>query len=73
MCVFILEGPGPSGEAVIKELRRAGHAVRGFSRSEASEAKFRMLGAMPHRGLLDQPASYHSAAAAHDALLHALG
>jgi hypothetical protein len=32
--------------------------VTGLSRSEASDAKRRALGATPHRGLLDQPASY---------------
>jgi len=63
MRVFITGGTGTIGEAVIKELCRAGHAVRGLSRSEASDAKLRALGAMPHRGLLDQPASYQSAAA----------
>ena len=55
---------GPSGEAVIKELRRAGHEVTGLSRIEASDAKLRALGATPHRGLLDQPASDQSAAGA---------
>ncbi len=70
MRVFITGGTGTIGEAVIKELRRAGHAVTGLSRSEASDAKLRSLGATPHRGSLDQPASYQSAAAAHDALLH---
>jgi uncharacterized protein YbjT (DUF2867 family) len=70
MRVFITGGTGTIGEAVIKELRRAGHAVTGLSRSEASDAKLRALGATPHRGLLDQPAmSYQSAAAAHEALL----
>ncbi|HEY8287147.1 MAG TPA: NAD-dependent epimerase/dehydratase family protein [Chloroflexota bacterium] len=70
MRVFITGGTGTIGEAVIKELRRAGHAVTGLSRSEASDTKLRALGATPHRGLLDQPASYQSAAAAHAALLH---
>jgi len=64
MRVFITGGTGTIGEAVIKELRRARHAVTGLSRSEASDAKLRALGATPHRGLLDQPASYQSAAAA---------
>ena len=68
--VFITGGTGTIGEAVIKELRRAGHAVTGLSRSETSDAKLRALGAMPHRGLLDQSASYQRPAAAHDALLH---
>jgi hypothetical protein len=36
------EGPGPSG--IIKELRRAGRAVTGLSRGEASDAKLRALG-----------------------------
>ena len=64
MRVLLLEGAGTIGEAVIKELRRAGHEVTGLSRSEASDAKLRALGATPHRGLLDQPASYQSAAEA---------
>jgi hypothetical protein len=38
--------------------------VTGLSRSEASDAKLRALGATPHRGLLDQPTSYQSAAEA---------
>lgn len=70
MRVFITGGTGTIGEAVVKELRRAGHAVTGLSRSEASDAKLRALAATPHRGSLDEPASYQSAAAAHDALLH---
>jgi nucleoside-diphosphate-sugar epimerase len=68
--VFITGGTGTIGEAVIKELRRASHAVMGLSRSDASDAKLSALDATPHRGLLDQPESYQSAAAAHDALLH---
>jgi len=70
MRVFVTGGTGTIGEAVIKELRRAGHAVRGLSRSDASDAKLRALGATPHRGALDQSASYQRSAAAHDALLH---
>lgn len=70
MRVFITGGTGTIGEAVIKELRGAGHAVTGLSRSEASDAKLRALGAEPLRGSLDQPASYQQAAGAHDALLH---
>jgi uncharacterized protein YbjT (DUF2867 family) len=50
MRVFIAGGTGTIGEAVIKELRRAGHAVTGLARSEASDAKLRALGATPHRG-----------------------
>jgi NAD(P)-dependent dehydrogenase (short-subunit alcohol dehydrogenase family) len=49
MRVFIIGGPRTIGEAVIKELRRAGHAVTGLSCSEASDAKLRALGATPHR------------------------
>lgn len=70
MRVFITGGTGTIGEAVINELRRAGHAVTGLSRTEASDAKLRALGATPHRGSLDQPASYQPVAAAHDALIH---
>ena len=70
MRVFITGGTGTIGEAVVEELRRAGHAVTGLSRSDTSEAKLSSLGATPHRGSLDEPASYQSAAAAHDALLH---
>lgn len=70
MRVFITGGTGTIGEAVTKELVRAGHSVTGLSRSEASDAKLKELGATPHRGSLDQAASYHSAAVAHDALLH---
>ena len=44
--------------------------MRGLSRSDASDAKLRALGATPHRGALDQSASYQRSAAAHDALLH---
>jgi nucleoside-diphosphate-sugar epimerase len=71
MRVFITGGTGTIGEAVIKELRRAGHQVTGLSRSEDSDAKLKALGATPLRGALDQPASYQPAAAAHDAILHA--
>jgi nucleoside-diphosphate-sugar epimerase len=70
MRVFITGGTGTIGEAVIKELRRAGHGVTGLSRSEATDAKLRALGATPHRGVLDQPASYQSAVATHVALVH---
>jgi nucleoside-diphosphate-sugar epimerase len=70
MRVFITGGTGTIGEAVVKELRRAGHAVTGLSRSAAPDAKLTALGATPHRGSLDEPASYQSTAAAHDALVH---
>jgi nucleoside-diphosphate-sugar epimerase len=70
MRVFITGGTGTIGEAAIKELRRAGHDVMGLSRSDASDAKLRALGATPHRGALEQPASYQSTAASYDALVH---
>jgi len=70
MRVFITGGTGTIGQAIIKELRRGGHEVTGFSRSEVSDTKLKAIGATPHRGALDQPASYQSSAAAHDALLH---
>src|SRR5690242_4832233 len=70
MRVFITGGTGTIGEAVIKELRRASHALTGLSRSAASDVKLKALGATPHRGSLDEPRSYQATAAAHDALLH---
>jgi uncharacterized protein YbjT (DUF2867 family) len=70
MRVFITGGTGTIGEAAIRELRRAGHDVMGLSRSEASDAQLRALGATPHRGAVDQPASYLSTAASYDALVH---
>jgi len=71
MRVFITGGSGTIGQAVVKELRRAGHEVTGLSRGEAADATLKALGATPHRGALDAPASYQAAAAAHDALVHA--
>ena len=57
MRVFITGGTGTIGQAIIKELRRGGHEVTGFSRSEVSDTKLKAIGATPHRGALDQPAS----------------
>jgi nucleoside-diphosphate-sugar epimerase len=68
--VFVAGATGYVGAAVVSELVAAGHLVTGLSRSPAKAAEVAALGARPHAGDLDDPASYAGVAGDHDALVH---
>jgi nucleoside-diphosphate-sugar epimerase len=70
MHVFVTGGSGLTGPAVVAELVSAGHTVTGLARSDAAAARLESLGAIPHRGSLDDLGSLHSGAEAADGVLH---
>ena len=71
MRVFMTGASGYVGAAVAAALVRAGHQVTGLSRTEASDAAVRALGATPVRGALGAVAAAKGAMAGHDAFVHA--
>ncbi|MDT7803090.1 MAG: hypothetical protein QOI78_6523 [Actinomycetota bacterium] len=70
MHVFVTGGSGLTGPAIVTELISAGHSVTGLARSDASAARLEALGAIPHRGSLDDLGSLRSGAEAADGVLH---
>ncbi|WP_307188639.1 SDR family oxidoreductase [Acidisphaera rubrifaciens] len=58
------------GSAVVRELRAAGHGVRGLTRSDAGADFLRGLGAEPVHGTLEDTAGLRDAARRADAVIH---
>lgn len=70
MHVFVTGGSGLTGPAVVAGLVAAGHTVTGLARSDAASARLESLGAVPHRGSLEDHGSLRDGAAAADGVLH---
>lgn len=70
MEVFVTGATGLIGSAVVRSLAEAGHEVTGLLRSAGKRGQLSALGARAVYGDMTIPASYRSAAAEHDALVH---
>lgn len=70
MRVFMTGGTGYIGTAVLKALVEAGHQVSSLARSKASALQIEALGGTALAGHLEDPVSFQSAVAAHDAIVH---
>jgi nucleoside-diphosphate-sugar epimerase len=70
MRVFVTGATGYIGTAVVEALVKAGHQVTGLVRSAEKEGQLRALGGTPVRGDLKDTASYSTAVADHDGIIH---
>ncbi|GAA0896045.1 SDR family oxidoreductase [Pseudonocardia zijingensis] len=70
MHVFVTGGTGQTGPTVVAELVAAGHTVTGLARSYAAAARLAALGAVAHRGSLDDLDGLRRGAEAADGVLH---
>ena len=70
MRIFVAGATGYIGQAVVRELVAAGHAVTGLARSAAKAKTVAALGATARAGDLTDPAGLAAAAADHDVLIH---
>lgn len=71
MKLFITGASGYIGGAVAAHLVRLGHDVTALARSDASAANLESAGVRVHRGDLSDPATFASAVAAADGVVHA--
>ena len=70
MNVFVTGATGTLGQPVVQQLVRQGHRVRALSRSEATDARLRDLGAEPVRADLFDAATLEPAMQGMEAVLH---
>jgi nucleoside-diphosphate-sugar epimerase len=70
MRIFVTGASGWIGSATTAELRKAGHQVLGFARSDASARKVETLGAEVLRGDLDDLDSLRKGAEATEGVVH---
>ena len=70
MDVFVTGATGYIGNAVVRELVRAGHRVTGLVRSDEKARAVESLGARAVVGDLKDPAGWRAEAARHDVLVH---
>jgi nucleoside-diphosphate-sugar epimerase len=69
--VFVLGGTGLIGSAVVRELVRRGHEVRGLARSDGATKKLAEFGAMPLPGDIASPERWVGSLPHVDAVIHA--
>ncbi|RZK62319.1 MAG: SDR family oxidoreductase [Hymenobacter sp.] len=70
MKIFVTGASGFVGSAVVQELLKAGHQVRGLARSEESAQAIEAAGAEAFRGSIDDPDSLTRGATDVDGVIH---